>query len=193
MSPAPIAHEGRTTTAQSRAEALPPGAEAPLGRLLHAPCVWLATAGGFSLLLVMTTTVISILGRALFDAPLPGDYELVEIGIACAVFAFLPWTQFMRGNIVVELITGGLGPRAKAALDLVADLVFALIAALLTWRTAVGAWDEFEFGITTMRLGIPVWIGFAFGTLCLALLTLICLYTAWRDGWRGLTSADARA
>ena len=55
-------------------------------------------------------TVVSIVGRASLTwawvlGPVPGDFELVEVGTGFAVFAFLPWCQLKRGHATVDLFT----------------------------------------------------------------------------------------
>ena len=56
--------------------------------------VWTALAGRLVLVALVCMTCVSIVGRAfsVFGlGPIPGDYELVEIGIGFAAFAALPW------------------------------------------------------------------------------------------------------
>ena len=90
----------------------------PVGRALHRLAAALAVAGGLVLVALIVMTCLSIAGRAMFSAPLPGDFELVEIGCAVAVFAFLPYCQITGGNVVVDFFTARARPRTKAALDL---------------------------------------------------------------------------
>ena len=70
-----------------------------------------ALAGGLLLVGVIGMTVISVLGRYLFNAPVPGDYEITELAIGIAVFAFFPYCHITNANIVVELFTGRMSPR----------------------------------------------------------------------------------
>jgi len=68
----------------------------------------LAFAGGAVLLGITAMTVVSIVGRALvpFDiglGPIRGIYDFTEIGMAAAVFAFLPWAQFKEAHARVDL------------------------------------------------------------------------------------------
>src|SRR5688572_32078515 len=63
----------------------------------------LAVFGGAVALAVAAVVVASVLRRWLFSQPIPGDFELAQIGTAVAVFAFLPYCQVTRGNIVVEI------------------------------------------------------------------------------------------
>ncbi len=54
-----------------------------------------ALFGAALLLAVTIMIVVSVSGRARISiglGPVPGDFELVEVGTAIAVFFFLPWT-----------------------------------------------------------------------------------------------------
>lgn len=157
------------------------GADRRAPALLAWPARVLALAGGGVLLALTGLTVVSVLGRALVDRPVPGDFELVELGAAVAVFAFLPYAQLVGGNVIVDVFTQRLPRRPKALLDGLGGLLFALIAGLLTWRLAYGGLDFLQYRETTMVLRLPVWWAFPPIVLSGALLTVVCLYTAARD------------
>jgi TRAP-type C4-dicarboxylate transport system permease small subunit len=125
--------------------------------------------------------MISVLGRAAFSAPIPGDFELIEVGMAVAIFAFLPYCQIVRGNVVVDLFTTRASLRTRALLDGIGNLIYTAIAALLTWRVALGGLEVRSYSETTMVLRVPVWWGYVPAVVCLALLTLVCAYTFWRN------------
>ncbi len=59
--------------------------------------------------------------------------------------------------------------------------IYTAIAALLTWRVALGGLEVRGYGETTMVLRVPVWWGYVPAVLCLAFLTLVCAYTVWRS------------
>lgn len=151
------------------------------GRALLQGAKGLAVAGGFVLAAVAVVTTLSILGRTVAASPVPGDFELVEIGTALAVFAFLPYCQMVRGNVVVDLFTSRAPARVKALLDLAGNLAFTLVAGILTWRMALGGAELRAYAETTMVLRIPVWWGIAAAVPCLGFLTVTCAYAAWRD------------
>ncbi len=157
------------------------GAPDPLGRALARLCGALAVLGGLVLVALIVMTCLSIAGRALFSAPIPGDFELVEIGCAVAVFAFLPYCQMTGGNVVVDFFTARAPARAQAAMDLAGNLIFTAIAGLLTWRAVLGGQDLQRYGETTMVLAVPIWWGFVPAVFCSAVLTVVCAYTAWRS------------
>ena len=56
----------------------------------------------------------------------------------CAVFAFLPYCQMTRGNVVVDFFTTDMRPGGKAALDAFGTLLYLLVAIVFTWRLYYG-------------------------------------------------------
>ena len=139
-----------------------------------------AIAGGMLLIGVVLMTLISVLGRYLFNAPIPGDYELTELACGIAVFAFFPYCHARQGNVVVEFFTSGLRPRHKTALGTVHDIVFVLVAGLITWRLFVGGIHKLEDGETTLFLGIPIHWAYFSALLGAGLLTAICVLVVYR-------------
>jgi TRAP-type C4-dicarboxylate transport system permease small subunit len=152
-----------------------------LGRALHRAATGVALLGGLVLFALTFLTVISVVGRALFSAPIPGDFELVELGMAVAIFSFLPYCQIVRGNVIVDLFTSKASLRTKALLDGVGNLLYTAIAALLTWRVALGGLEIRSYNETTMVLQVPAWWGYVPAVAFLAFLTIVCAYTVWRS------------
>ena len=152
-----------------------------LGRALYAPRPPWRVLGGAILFALTLLTVVSVVGRVAFSAPIPGDFELVEVGMAVAIFAFLPYCQMVRGNVIVDLFTTRASARVQALLDATGNLLYTAIAALLTWRVALGGLEVRGYGETTMVLRVPVWWGYAPAVIFLALLTVVCAYTVWRS------------
>lgn len=151
-------------------------------RAVEQLAVWSALAGGGVLLLLVGLTCVSIAGRALSGAglgPVPGDYELVEIGIGFAVFAALPWCHLHRGHATVDLLAPLFGDRLNRWLDAVADLAVLAVAAVLAWRLALGMLDKKSYFETTFILGIEVWQGYALGLAGTAVLLVVAV---WRAG-----------
>jgi TRAP-type C4-dicarboxylate transport system permease small subunit len=153
----------------------------PIGRALYRVSVVFAAVGGLSLLGIIVLTVASVVGRELFDSPISGDFELVEIWCAVAVFSFLPYCQLVRGNVVVDLFTESASLHTRAALELAGNLMFTVIAGVLTWRLVLGGIDLAAYHEETMVLRVPAWWGFVPGGLAMGLLTIVCAYTSWRS------------
>ena len=160
---------------QTSSSKIYPGIEARLTKISQI----IAVTGGMVLIAVMLLTVASIIGRALFGRPIPGDFELVELGCAIAIFAFLPYCQITRGNIVVDFFTAKASTKTTAILALVGDVLYMLIAAVMTWRLAIGGLDFLAFGEETMVLRLPRWWAFVFILPASALLVIVCIHTSW--------------
>lgn len=54
---------------------------------------WFVVVGGIVLVAIALMSVASIAGRSLFGKPVPSDLELIQIGCAICVAAFVPWCQ----------------------------------------------------------------------------------------------------
>ncbi len=137
-----------------------------------------AILGGIVVVAITLVTTASILGRWLFNAPLPGDTEVTEYGMALIVAAFLPICQWRRANIIVDFFTTRVSAQGQQRLDRIGALTIAVMMALITWRTAVGALDQKSSGSVTMLLQWPEWIAYALMVPSLALTAVIALYMA---------------
>lgn len=138
-----------------------------------------ALFGGLVLVAIAGMTCYSIAARALGYSPILGDFELVQVGLAVCVAAFLPWCQLHRGNIIVDFFTARASSRVRAGLDAIGALLVALVMALVAWRTAAGALSALATGEETMILGFPIWLSYALMTPGLAMTALVALYGAW--------------
>lgn len=144
----------------------------PLPGWLVALCRWVAGIGGAVLVAMMVMTVASVLKRSLLGSPIPGDFELVEIGSAIAIFCFLPWCQVTGGNVLVDFFTARASPRLNHLLEAVGDLVYLLIGALILWRLVHGGTEFRTYGEQSMVLRIPTWWSFAVILPAMALLVV---------------------
>lgn len=151
----------------------------PAPRILEIIAKVLALVGGAVALAVAMIVVASILGRWLFSTPIPGDFELAQMGTAVAVFAFLPYCQIVRGNIVVDTFTSHLPARIRARLDALWDGVFAAAMALVAACLMRGTLDAFSSQEVSMVLRIPVWPGVGFGALSTAFLAIVSVAGAY--------------
>jgi TRAP-type C4-dicarboxylate transport system permease small subunit len=155
----------------------------PVGVLLFGACRALALAGGLVLLAMTVMSLVSIVGRAAFTRPLPGDYELVQLGCAVSVAAFLPFCQMRGGHVLVDFFTANARATVRCALDALGALLLGLVAAVITWRLAVGTLGLREANDQTTILAIPTWWAVALMVPSFALLAAAGFYTAWRH-WR---------
>jgi TRAP-type C4-dicarboxylate transport system permease small subunit len=121
-----------------------------------------AIVAGVILTTITLITCVSLIGRNTTGASLVGDYELTAAAAGAAVALFLPWCQLRRENIIVDFFTSGLSARATGGLDRLGNALLGSVMLLLAWRTAVGGINAFAANSTTMMLGFPEWIVYAF-------------------------------
>jgi len=147
------------------------GPAGPVHRLIE----WWALLGGAVLLCIALLTAWSAATGFIFGKPLPGDFELTQILVAVAVFSFLPYCQLTNANVTADLFTAGAGPRAVAALGVLAALLALGVSVVLTWRTWAGMLDYRQFVETTAILKIPIWTAYVPAVISLLLLVLACV------------------
>ncbi|MDO5630406.1 MAG: TRAP transporter small permease subunit [Paracoccus sp. (in: a-proteobacteria)] len=145
-----------------------------------------ALTGGAILLALVAVTCVSVLARAGLTVstmadlpawfsrlrPIRGDYELIELGSAIAICAFLPWCHLAAAHARVDL----LGGRFARGLDRFWDAAIAACMAFLAWRMWDGMLTKRLNAETTFLLHIPVWWAFA---ACVAGLAAAALTGLW--------------
>ena len=109
-------------------------------------------------------TLVSVIMRAVWSQPIPGDVEMTQMGIAFAISMCLPYCQLQRGNIIVDFFTQSNSEGTRHRLDAMGNLSLVLLYGLLAWRTSMGAISVREAGETTMIISLPMWWAYA----CLA-------------------------
>lgn len=161
----------------------------------------MALLGGIVLVGLILLTCVSVLGRggnsfghsgfleavapALGEAliatgigPVMGDFEIVEAGIAFAVFAFLPWCQIRQGHATVDVFTAMMSERANRVLVTAWDVLFALVLALLAWRLYEGMIGKVRNGETTFLLQFPIWWAYAASFFASVVAAVVGTYVA---------------
>jgi TRAP-type C4-dicarboxylate transport system permease small subunit len=164
-----------------------PSGFGPAGRALRTVCKWSAIGGGLLFVALVVMSIVSIVGRKVASAPVPGDVELLQLCAAVAASTFFAWCHLNHGDVKVDFFTHGWSPRTVARLDALGSLLVALFGALIAWRTAAGALALKEAGETTAVLALPVWLAQMLMVPGFALLALAGLYLSayhLRGGYR---------
>jgi TRAP-type C4-dicarboxylate transport system permease small subunit len=161
----------------------------------------MAYLGGIMLAALILMTCISIVGRSLngvlhanmitamapglarwlLDAgvgPVNGDFELVEAGVAFSIFAFLPLCQITGGHASVDIFTAGLSPRTNRILQMLIDILFAVVLVLIAVQLFSGMQSKLRSGQTSLLLQFPVWWGYAMCMTGAAVAAFVSVYIA---------------
>jgi TRAP-type mannitol/chloroaromatic compound transport system permease small subunit len=140
-------------------EAANPLAEfGPVGRVLFHASRMLAMFGGLTFAVLVAMSIVSIVGRKLASAPVPGDVEVLQMTAAFASASFFAYCHMMRGDVKVDFFTAHWAPRKVELLDTIGSLLVGLFGALIGWRATVGALSIREVGETSAILSWPVWV-----------------------------------
>ena len=132
------------------------GARRRAGDRLTGIAFWFC--GGFAglvLALLMAVTVVDVVGRYVFNAPLPGSWEITKVMMAALIFAALPAVSRFEQHIAIDLLDGVTPRRLVRARRILINLICAAALAILCWRLWVYAVQTAEFGDVTEYLRLP--------------------------------------
>lgn len=145
------------------------------------PARWLAlllnTVASVTLFSLMMITCIDVFGRYVFNRPLTGSTELVEMSLALMVFAVLPVISWRNEHIVVDLLDSFTPPTVHMARNILLNIVTAAALYFLGGRILILGSRSLNYGEESEYLGIPLgWAINFMGAMCwltaVALLTL---------------------
>jgi len=162
----------------------------------------MALLGGAVLAALVLMTCLSILGRqantllhsdlvqSLVPAfaawalgtgigPIFGDYEITEMGMAFALFCFLPLCQLTVGHARVDVFTAFLGARGNRVLRLLVEIALAVALVLIAWRLQVATLARMGTGQTTYLLEWPVWWAYAASSVAAWAGVVVAAYMVW--------------
>lgn len=110
---------------------------------------------GAMLLALSTITVIDVVGRYVFRAPVSGADELTVIFMAVGVYAVLPRLCWREEHVCVDIIDLVYPARWIAARQCLLNALAAALLALVTWRMWFLAGRLTADGEVTMVLRLP--------------------------------------
>lgn len=160
-----------------------------------------ALAGGLVLVVLIVMTTLSILGRSLnklmhsdfFQQKLTalsqglldlgigeinGNYELLEAGVAFAIFSFLPICQLYGAHATVDVFTSFLPPRSNRWIAAFWEVVLAAVILLIILQLYGGMERYIRNGQTTLFLQFPVWWAYAASFLAGIVACITAVYVA---------------
>nr|WP_040604341.1 TRAP transporter small permease subunit [Sagittula stellata] len=161
----------------------------------------MALLGGAVLTFLILITCLSIIGRAgnsllhgmvgagflpglaqgLIDwgiGAIPGDFELVEAGMAFCIFAFLPFCTVTGGHAAVDVFTNFLPRMANRVLEVAISILFAVVLVVIALQLEEGMARKVSSGQTTLLLQFPVWWAYALSLTGAAVAAVVGVYMA---------------
>lgn len=143
---------------------------------------WVAAAALALLVFVMTANSVA---RYVFNYPIKGAEEIVELLMIFIVFLFLAHASTQGSDIAVTLLVTKFSPRVRLVLQSVFYFFSAGIVGLIAWRGVLGGVEMWNHGEETGVLGIVIfpflWV-LAFGMGMLFLKLLLDLISSLSNG-----------
>lgn len=171
---------------------------------------FMAVIGGLVLSALVVLTCLSVLGRGLNTfghsdfleglseaaskallstgvKPITGDFELVEAGVAFAIFAFLPITQLYSAHATVDIFTSALPKRASRFLMAFWEIVLTAAIILIAARLYEGMLSKMQYGETTFLLQFPIWWAYALSLFAAVIASIVAVYCAFARAAEAVT------
>lgn len=152
----------------------PPGWPTRLSTILKRIEDVLNDLAGWLVLVLMVVGVLEVVSRSLFNRPIPGQINFIELSLVAIAFLGLSHCQRNDGHIRMTLLTGRLSGRTRHLVSIAMLIVGLATLSLLVWSTFTSsflpAWSIGD--VTTGAVRFPVW---PTKLLVPAMLALVCL------------------
>jgi len=127
---------------------------------------------------MMLLTVADVVLRGVFNSPIRGVYDLVELLLAYTFYVGLPAVFLRDENIIVNVIDD-YAPKCVPNLKRFAGALAVIVLALMAWQGWLAAKDAFAFHDVTADLGLSRvlhWVALLTGVVGAGLAALVmCL------------------
>jgi TRAP-type transport system small permease protein len=125
--------------------------------------------------LMMLLTVADVFMRWVFNSPISGATELIELMMVVVVFPGLAYCALSGRHVRVDLLVSSFKPRIRSVIDFCTLVLGLFIYIIIAWQSLL---EAMEVETTTTLVALPhapfYWVlTFGFILLCLAIVTLI--------------------
>jgi len=121
---------------------------------IHRTTYTICAVGMFLAIPLMLITTVDVLGRAIFNKPLPGTLELSEYMLSIIILLGAAYTQQVRGHVAVDFLTSKFPVNGQRICKIITDILCLFIIAIMT----IYGWIEgiSETTVTDQLRG-PMW------------------------------------
>ncbi len=130
---------------------------ARLDRLLHAIERFTALLSALFIFGLMLVGVVQIVGRTVFNAPIFGYIDAIEMSIAVFAFLAIAYCERMSGHVRMELLLGKLRGVPLWLAEIAGQILGLFLMAILIWYGWEHAMRAYEYGDSTIDAEIPWW------------------------------------
>lgn len=111
-----------------------------------------------ALLTMMSAIVADVFMRYVFNAPITGVYDVVEISLVVVVFFSLGTAILGFHEIVIDLVDRVASPRLVKLFKSIAALLSAAVLIFIFIAMLTPAMQSHQYGEIKLELNMPVWI-----------------------------------
>lgn len=159
-----------------------------IDRLVHRLESALTAASGIVIFALVFVAAANVIGRKLFNAPMPGFIDWIEQFMAVFAFVGLAYCQREGGHIRMDIIIG----RARGRTLWAAEFLSAILMLAITTALIYGSWFHFlrSFDLSsplwsrdsTIDISLPIWPAKLLVPLSMTLLWLRLVLQLWGFG-----------
>lgn len=138
---------------------------------------------------MMVVDVVDVVLRYVFNAPLSGTYELIQLGMVLVVYCGLAWCGLVGGHVAINFVGPLLDRPRMRGLNALVHCIGAVLFAVIAWRSGREALTYFASGETTNLLKAPMYpfmaVVAAGALLYTVVLGLLCVKALGANGTSG--------
>ena len=112
--------------------------------------------GAIVLAIMMFLVAADVTLRYIFNSPIRGSVELVELMMIVVVFLAVAYTASQKGHVSIELVVSRFPQRVQAILDVFTSLLSLGFIVLVIWRSIVRGHTMWADHHVTIVLSIPI-------------------------------------
>lgn len=137
----------------------------------------LATMVGFLVLFLMAVIMIDVVGRFVFNNPLPGGVEISSLTFSWIIFLPLAYVLFEGKHVRLTILLMRLSNRNISIAGIVNIVLSLLFFSILMFGGWLQFWESFLIGETMAApIWIPLWIGkLAVPLGCVLIAAQLCI------------------
>ncbi|MFC3616651.1 TRAP transporter small permease subunit [Lutimaribacter marinistellae] len=149
---------------------------------------FMALLSGIAVFGLMVLAVVSVGGRNLMNAPLPGYVDWIEAAMPLIAFLGISYVQRDGGHIRMDIVISRLKGRAQWLFELFSVLLILLVVVALIW----GSWSHFgrsfDFNApmwsrdSSIDIGLPIWPAKLLAPVAFSVLALRLVLQVWGYG-----------
>jgi len=141
----------------------------------------LGIVAGLAIVAMIVVTCVDVVGR-LFNRPIKGAYDIVELLGGITIAGGLPYTTACKGHVAIEFFFQRLSRLGRILVDTMVRLISTSMFGFLTFRFVVYGMELKASGQGTSTLGWPVfWLAWWLA-LCTGVMTLVIVYHMMHPG-----------